>query len=921
MQHRQPTNTSKMVMRLLVLLSTGYALTQFLWGEVILVENGFGWDGVTYRALVLTYPDGLLGGTWFSYYTGRFVPSMLVHVGLDLFQRPFDPANILQGFKLYALVLFILGAVVWGQITQMVGLSVKGTGFAFAALLLSARVAKISFYIPLSTDNLGFFLGIVLLYMFLRRNPWGVLLTTLVGAFTWNIFVYCGLALYVLPCPQVAPQDDRPAPYRLNDILAATLAVLVMLLVVFGKTPDSWVGMFDAMVPPAERWIPLSVAFIGLYVFLGLRVLLNRARLFSLPAYLEEGRVRRLILALVLLVGHRWVISSVGLPNPDWLDTTSLLLSHFVIGRQRPGIGMMSIIIIYGPVILVAAYYWRSVVRRLYDYGLGLTVLMSGVFILSVAPEARLWANMSPFLVLIVSQVVDERDWPPLALWAFVFFAFVFSKIWNQINYPVWGADAPVDSFPSQNLSMITGPAIAPGPYLVHVAVLLFMAVVLWVLFERGEGPRRMPAWANSRLCFAVSLLVVALCFTEVVRTARGTQMPSPQITGEDDFHKRERLAPSDYNVHSAPPLADFSTYVRFNAAGYPAPAPIAAAKDDDTRRVLVLGDVYGLGINTSPDRIHLALLQDQLQTDALDVEVMNASYRAGQTPDTHYAYLVREGLGHAPDAVLLHVNLATLDAMADHIWRQHDRYGGPVHLFHQQPLIGYNGEVVHPTRYWYLRVPVLRQFRPFTGVMAQLTPPPAPQVTTPDDLVTRYGDVLAAFVAQTEAQGVDLYVTVYASGPHDLPTAAFVQQAASTIAPASFLDLTDVIDPGYFQPDYRDFSRDGHMWFADILAQFLRPSLQHWDPNASGPLPAEQTAALQEVTPNLCGALTVNWDRHLLLPTSYPDCNLSQPEQVTVQCIGGDGLWTTNGVETQRSIYGFVEVTAQRNGTCGVFG
>lgn len=922
MQTEQSKHLSLVRWTLIAVLAL-YAFTQFMYGETLLVSGGFGWDGQTYRYLVDTFPQGLIQGDWFDYYLTRSVPSIVVNLGIQALNLEINDTTVLQGFRIYGLILFILSGILWGQITRLLNLGVKGTVFAFAGLFLNVYIAKTYFYAPVSTDATAFFLGILMLYLYLRHQMIGLLLVTFIGAFAWNIFIYCGLILFIFP---YEPQKTvNSADWRLRGIIAAVVALTIAGYVRFWSLEGSWLAMLDNISPPSYRWFSLSAIIVGAYLFVGIYTLLNNRAYFDIPHIFRQLHYGRIIIAALTFGVYTWLPSYLGQPAPAWLDSGSLLISHFVSGRQHPGITPLANVIIYGAVIFVIAFRWQKVIQKIHAWGLGMSILALAVFLLSAIPEARLWANMFPFAVLLVSLVVDDEDWSLQTLWGFIWIGFILSKIWYQNNYPVWGVNDPINQYPAQNFFMSAGPYISQSFYIIHVIVLLILGVVLWWMLSNPQRQlfnQQAAAFSShpirNSILFGLSLLLMMLSFTEVVRWGLNLQMPSPAIIGENDFSKAEPIQSSRFNPYTSAPNAQPYGQVIFDDEGYSSPRFVSRQKPADTYRVLIFGDRYGVGMNTTAESIFPTILQSFLDTVDRPIEVVNLSYRAGQTPDAYYAYFVNEGLALQPDLILLNINLSSVDALQSHIWRKTDAYGGPTQLHHVDDLVGYHGEWINRETYWYFQIPVLRQLRLFTGIMQDLTPAHQPQIHSMDEAIVRYEQVLNAFKSRADENGIAVYMTVFA--PEDSAYQAQLIETTHTIqTDYFFLDLTDA-PTDFYRYDYGDMSIDGHYWLGQTLFYFLQPSLQQWNPDFSGPILTTDLTPWQQGNTALCGIFDVNWDYQILLPNSFPNCAEAMPDDVTLLCLNGDGTWGEGLLDTEIVVGDFIQVHASQSGTCGIF-
>lgn len=217
---------------------------------------------------------------------------------------------------------------------------------------------------------------------------------------------------------------------------------------------------------------------------------------------------------------------------------------------------------------------------------------------------------------------------------------------------------------------------------------------------------------------------LVALGLGEVV-----LRFPHPKNMGIQTYSNL-RAAPnfvalSDYLPVTAPARAslrlktyEYDVVIQSNDFGYRGPNPKRLDKGT-ARRVLLLGDSYMLGMGATYEQGIAGVLQSRLGST---VEVINAAYRAGVSPDAYYAYLVREGLALRPDAVVLMIGgFSDLVDLSTNEWLETDDTGAPIKLATTLQYTGLDGYVLKGLP-WYLSPPVLRNSYLFVGAATLAT-------------------------------------------------------------------------------------------------------------------------------------------------------------------------------------------------------
>jgi hypothetical protein len=164
-----------------------------------------------------------------------------------------------------------------------------------------------------------------------------------------------------------------------------------------------------------------------------------------------------------------------------------------------------------------------------------------------------------------------------------------------------------------------------------------------------------------------------------------------------------------------------FHVVYRFNRYGYRGDFPGQIRKPHCVRRIIVCGDSFTLGWGVEYPSSFCGILQAELGRPGW--EVIDAAYHAGYSPDSYYAYLVREGLDLEPDIVVVALFSGNeISDMRDNIWRKTDGRSAPIEIETTRTYTDRHGDFLFSPEQldsilpWYYRVPVLRRSRVFIG-------------------------------------------------------------------------------------------------------------------------------------------------------------------------------------------------------------
>jgi lysophospholipase L1-like esterase len=161
----------------------------------------------------------------------------------------------------------------------------------------------------------------------------------------------------------------------------------------------------------------------------------------------------------------------------------------------------------------------------------------------------------------------------------------------------------------------------------------------------------------------------------------------------------------------------EFDTTIRINSRGYRGDE--FASRADDAFRVLAIGDSFTFGWGVEDTETYASRLERLLSRGSRRVEVINAGFVAGYSPDTYYLYMKREGLALDPDLIVVGVYVGNdLDSAAafENEWVEQDAEGLPLSIRNTTVQVVDNMLLprVVPLRY---RVPFLHRLHTFQGI------------------------------------------------------------------------------------------------------------------------------------------------------------------------------------------------------------
>jgi lysophospholipase L1-like esterase len=169
----------------------------------------------------------------------------------------------------------------------------------------------------------------------------------------------------------------------------------------------------------------------------------------------------------------------------------------------------------------------------------------------------------------------------------------------------------------------------------------------------------------------------------------------------------------------------EFEVTYKINNLGYRGTHPQQILKPEKTKRLLVLGDSFTFGWGNSLENTFVQQLEDALgHQPEQRWEVINAGYHAGHSPDSYYAYLLKEGLTLQPDIVVIVLYSGNdIWDIKRNLWLETNDQGASKRIQSTILYMNHEGTILYPDavleRYlpWNYRIPFLRNSYNFIAI------------------------------------------------------------------------------------------------------------------------------------------------------------------------------------------------------------
>jgi lysophospholipase L1-like esterase len=204
---------------------------------------------------------------------------------------------------------------------------------------------------------------------------------------------------------------------------------------------------------------------------------------------------------------------------------------------------------------------------------------------------------------------------------------------------------------------------------------------------------------------FSLLLLFVTL-FTMLIICELAIRFFIPQITYSDlllltgEQYTEEHFIPFTLkpNYKAKSPSMEFPgkmVTIRTNSLGLRG-KEISIKKPNGVKRILVLGDSYTFGVYCENSDVYPAFLETLYEQEGLsNIEVINAGYADGWSPDQHYAWLVNRGIEFGPDIVIYGFFIGNdITGIHSSTWIELDRHDLPVRIVNPKIYIDDFGRI-----------------------------------------------------------------------------------------------------------------------------------------------------------------------------------------------------------------------------------
>jgi len=461
-----------------------YGIFYILFGEIYPFNGGLSTDGFVFASFI---PDFTKSNFFDTYYAHRILPSLLVGTFLKLFSINLTGHYIYIAFQILNLASIVITCYFFKQMLILFKISLKNQLLAFILLLFNFGIIKYPFYLPVMTDTFALMLSTGLLYFYLKNQVTGIIISTILLAFTWPMGYYQGLILIAFPICILpfspALKWQKILVYGISIFYISALSIYLIYIEKKDLTVD-FVMRID------RNLLPLSLLGIALLYFFFAKIFLNKT-LFDIPLFLKKINYKRLLLSFSLFVLVYVIIKTLH-PNPNPRYTTvQTLLDPVVYSLIRPIISLVADTSYFGIVVCILLLFWNSFCKIVSQMGWGLVAAFGlNIFLFGITPQSRHLINILPWIIIFLVKALNKYSFSNGFYVVVGLLSFVASKVWLLLNIYEGNATGNFDKngsigFPDQILWMNIGPWMSEQMYFVQGGVMiLFIGILFFMLYK-----------------------------------------------------------------------------------------------------------------------------------------------------------------------------------------------------------------------------------------------------------------------------------------------------------------------------------------------------------------------------------------------------------------------------------------------------
>lgn len=464
-----------------------YGILYILFGESYPFNDGLTVDGTVYASFI---PDFAASFYFDTVSVHRILPSVIVNVFLKIFSVNTSLPNIFTGFQILNLISIVLSCYFLKRILILFKISFKNQMLAFALFLLNFGVIKVPFYLPVMTDSLALMLSTALLFFYLKSNITGLVITTLLCAFTWPTAYFQGLVLIAFP---ICILPFTPLE-KWQKILLHGISIFYILAIciyfVFIEKMEIPQGYLCAAID--RNLLPFSILGLMFLYFFFAKIFFNK-NLFNKSLFLEKLNYKRLPIFVGVIASVFLIIHFLHPPTNTSFPVAKLLHGPALYALIKPLISLVADTSYWGIIVCLLLLFWNSFCKTISRMGWGIVAAFGlNLLAFGIATETRVLINLLPWLIVFLIKTINKYSFSNRFYIVVGLLVFVASKIWLSLNIYDQYMTQELDrngclNFPGQIMWMNFGPWMNEQMYYVQGGAMLVFTGILFLMLYKVE--------------------------------------------------------------------------------------------------------------------------------------------------------------------------------------------------------------------------------------------------------------------------------------------------------------------------------------------------------------------------------------------------------------------------------------------------
>ena len=484
-----------------------WGIISVLFLPILPVASGYGWDGIFYGQVALDFSN-MIGNNISSYHANRIFPGVLIHYVYLLLKIPLNVQSALLGFQIYHIIILTSSSILWVLISKHLSLKLISKWIGFIALFCNFPMMKLIFYYPVLTDGTAFFLGLLMLYAYLKHNNIFLIFGTIIAFFCWPAGVVTGIILFVFKNSGYVKEFLKEKNTNILFFAILLSPFLILIGTTFAGQLRHWIAMtglaekYFGKYRAKESFTPINPAYLinatiqGVYLVFMFWYLLKN---FDIIKFIKNCLNKNLILniviigsILIILMIIKRLIYSPEIPS---LNAYSYFASIYFYG---PNVRFPLQFIIYqvcywGPIMILLIIFFKDIITKLKNSEIPFLLIFLIAIIFSINSEARPLNNFYPFLVVLILKSIDIDKFKNKKAFVnlFIIVSLILSKVWifGKLPSSVYPETIyeDIDKFPMQWYFMSFGYFANTQMFFAHASFALLILVLFYFVIKKSK--------------------------------------------------------------------------------------------------------------------------------------------------------------------------------------------------------------------------------------------------------------------------------------------------------------------------------------------------------------------------------------------------------------------------------------------------